>query len=166
MTPHALPAGTTLIVAGGRVILPDTDWHRPAIADIALAAPTRAARARPARAAPAPHPRRAPPRLRAALRGAGRDARRARPSGAPGLRQRPLPLPRRAGERHARGGPAGGLAPVCPAAPISAALARGGEGAHAARRARMPAFGHDDRAGHAHALSLRGSPSRNRHGGV
>jgi len=36
MTPHALPAGTTLIVAGGRVILPDTDWHRPAIADIAM----------------------------------------------------------------------------------------------------------------------------------
>src|SRR5258705_4599540 len=37
MTPQALPAGTTLIVAGGRVILPDTDWHRPAIADIAIA---------------------------------------------------------------------------------------------------------------------------------
>src|SRR4030081_1817188 len=43
MTPHALPAGTTLIVAGGRVILPDGDWHRPAIADIAIAGPTIAA---------------------------------------------------------------------------------------------------------------------------
>src|SRR5712664_2755628 len=55
MTPHALPAGTTLIVAGGRVILPDTDWHRPAIADIAIAGPTIAAIA-PAFAPPAGAP--------------------------------------------------------------------------------------------------------------
>ena len=55
MTPQALPAGTTLIVAGGRVILPDTDWHRPAIADIAIAGPTIAAIA-PAFAPPAGAP--------------------------------------------------------------------------------------------------------------
>src|SRR5882762_1220857 len=55
MTPQALPAGTTLIVAGGRVILPDADWHRPAIADIAIAGPTIAAIA-PAFAPPAGAP--------------------------------------------------------------------------------------------------------------
>ncbi|GAA4342242.1 amidohydrolase [Pigmentiphaga soli] len=31
-----LPAGTTLWISGARVLLPDSDWHAPAMADIAI----------------------------------------------------------------------------------------------------------------------------------
>ena len=40
MTPQPLPAGTTLIIRGGRVILPSADWHAPATADIATSGDT------------------------------------------------------------------------------------------------------------------------------
>jgi 5-methylthioadenosine/S-adenosylhomocysteine deaminase len=40
MTPQPLPSGTTLIIRGGRVILPDGDWHAPDTADIAIAGST------------------------------------------------------------------------------------------------------------------------------
>jgi 5-methylthioadenosine/S-adenosylhomocysteine deaminase len=43
MNPEPLPAGTTLVVSGGRVILPDGDWHQPAVADVAIAGDTIAA---------------------------------------------------------------------------------------------------------------------------
>ncbi len=35
-----IPTGTTLIVRGGQAILPDTDWHKPATVDIAIAGNT------------------------------------------------------------------------------------------------------------------------------
>jgi len=37
MTSQPLPPGTTLIIRGGRVILPGGDWHNPDIADVAIA---------------------------------------------------------------------------------------------------------------------------------
>jgi 5-methylthioadenosine/S-adenosylhomocysteine deaminase len=37
MTAQPLPAGTTLIIRGGRAILPGHDWHAPAPVDIAIA---------------------------------------------------------------------------------------------------------------------------------
>jgi guanine deaminase len=37
MQPQSLPPGTTLIVRGGRAVLPGGDWHKPAPADIAIA---------------------------------------------------------------------------------------------------------------------------------
>jgi guanine deaminase len=37
MSAEPVPAGTTLIVRGARVILPDADWHAPPLADIAVA---------------------------------------------------------------------------------------------------------------------------------
>jgi guanine deaminase len=40
MPPQLLPAGTTLIVRGGRVLLPGGDWHNPDTADIAIAGDT------------------------------------------------------------------------------------------------------------------------------
>ena len=40
MTPRPLPTGTTLIIRGGRTILPAADWHAPATADIAIAGDT------------------------------------------------------------------------------------------------------------------------------
>src|SRR5215213_8972618 len=40
MTVAALPAGTTLVVRGGRVLLPAEDWHQPGTADIAIAGNT------------------------------------------------------------------------------------------------------------------------------
>ena len=40
MTPQPLPTGTTLIIRGGRTILPAADWHAPATADIAIARDT------------------------------------------------------------------------------------------------------------------------------
>src|SRR6195256_4976362 len=40
MTPQPLPTGTTLIIRGGRAILPASDWHAPATADIAIAGDT------------------------------------------------------------------------------------------------------------------------------
>ena len=40
MTPQPPPPGTTLIVRGGRVILPNGDWHAPGTADIAIAGDT------------------------------------------------------------------------------------------------------------------------------
>ena len=43
MSPHPLPDGTTLVISGGRVILPDGDWHQPATADIAIVGDTIAA---------------------------------------------------------------------------------------------------------------------------
>ena len=55
MTPQPLPAGTTLIIRGGRAILPDADWHTPDTADIAIAGDTVAGIAAsfsPARGAP------------------------------------------------------------------------------------------------------------------
>jgi 5-methylthioadenosine/S-adenosylhomocysteine deaminase len=40
MTAQPLPAGTTLIIRGGRVILPGADWHTPGTEDIAIAGDT------------------------------------------------------------------------------------------------------------------------------
>jgi 5-methylthioadenosine/S-adenosylhomocysteine deaminase len=40
MTPQPLPAGTTLIIHGGRAILPGSDWHTPDTVDIAIAGDT------------------------------------------------------------------------------------------------------------------------------
>jgi guanine deaminase len=40
MTTQPIPAGTTLIVRGGQAILPETDWHKPQAADIAIAGDT------------------------------------------------------------------------------------------------------------------------------
>ena len=37
MSDQALPAGTTLLLRGGRVLTPDADWHDPPQADIAVA---------------------------------------------------------------------------------------------------------------------------------
>ena len=37
MTDHPLPAGTTLLLRGGRALTPDADWHDPPVADIAVA---------------------------------------------------------------------------------------------------------------------------------
>ncbi len=37
MSFSALPSGTTLLIKGGHVLLPDQDWHRPAVADVAIA---------------------------------------------------------------------------------------------------------------------------------
>src|SRR5262245_49486945 len=37
MSDQALPAGTTLLLRGGRPLTPDVDWHDPAQADIAVA---------------------------------------------------------------------------------------------------------------------------------
>src|SRR5258706_468349 len=37
MSENTLPAGTTLLIRGGRVLTPDTDWHQPPAADIAVA---------------------------------------------------------------------------------------------------------------------------------
>ncbi len=43
MSPAPIPSGTTLIVRGGRVLLPQGDWHAPQPADIAIAGATIAA---------------------------------------------------------------------------------------------------------------------------
>src|ERR1044071_6304224 len=32
-----LPPGTTLLIRGGRVLTPGSDWHQPQVADIAIA---------------------------------------------------------------------------------------------------------------------------------
>jgi guanine deaminase len=40
MSEESLPAGTTLLIKGGRVLTPDTDWHQPPTADIAVAGDT------------------------------------------------------------------------------------------------------------------------------
>ena len=37
MPDASIPAGTTLLVKGGRALTPDTDWHDPPQADIAIA---------------------------------------------------------------------------------------------------------------------------------
>ena len=37
MIAEPVPAGTTLIIRGGRAILPDGDWHAPPEVDIAIA---------------------------------------------------------------------------------------------------------------------------------
>jgi guanine deaminase len=37
MTDLPVPAGTTLLLRGGRVLTPDADWHDPPLADIAIA---------------------------------------------------------------------------------------------------------------------------------
>ena len=37
MSEESLPTGTTLLIKGGRVLTPDTDWHQPPTADIAVA---------------------------------------------------------------------------------------------------------------------------------
>ena len=37
MAAEALPAGTTLLLRGGRPLTPSADWHAPAVADIAIA---------------------------------------------------------------------------------------------------------------------------------
>ena len=151
MSEQAIPAGTTLLLRGGRALLPDGDWHNPSEADIAIAGDTIAGVA---------------PRY-ARQGGAGdRDHRRTRSSRAAGLHQRALPFARRAGERHARGGAARELAALRFAAAVPAAIARGDLRADAARRARMPAIGHDHHPGHADALSVRGSPSRPGDGGL
>ena len=34
--PSALPDGATLVIRGGRVLLPDSDWHAPPLADVAI----------------------------------------------------------------------------------------------------------------------------------
>ena len=43
MSPQPIPPGTTLIVRGGRALLPDSDWHAPEPVDIAIAGPEIAA---------------------------------------------------------------------------------------------------------------------------
>ena len=43
MSPQPIPPGTTLIVRGGRAVLPDNDWHAPEAVDIAIAGPEIAA---------------------------------------------------------------------------------------------------------------------------
>ena len=143
MADETIPTGTTLLLKGGRALTPATDWHDPPQADIAIAGDKIAGVCcrLPAR--------------RAAQR---RGDRRARLPGAAGLRQRALPLPRRAGERHARRSAAGDLAALRAAAAISAALGRGGLRANAAGRARVPALRDDDDPGHADALSVPGPP--------
>jgi 5-methylthioadenosine/S-adenosylhomocysteine deaminase len=40
MSENSLPAGTTLLLKGGRVLTPDADWHQPPAADIAVAGDT------------------------------------------------------------------------------------------------------------------------------
>ena len=40
MPPEPLPPGTTLLVRGGSAMLPGGDWHKPGIADIAIAGDT------------------------------------------------------------------------------------------------------------------------------
>jgi 5-methylthioadenosine/S-adenosylhomocysteine deaminase len=40
MLEQPVPAGTTLLLRGGRVLLPDGDWHNPGEADIAVAGDT------------------------------------------------------------------------------------------------------------------------------
>ena len=37
MADEVLPSGTTLLLKGGRVFTPDSDWHDPPQADIAIA---------------------------------------------------------------------------------------------------------------------------------
>jgi guanine deaminase len=37
MQPQPLPPNTTLVIRGGRVMLPGGDWHDPAVADVAIA---------------------------------------------------------------------------------------------------------------------------------
>src|ERR1700726_2516028 len=37
MSDASIPAGTTLLLRGGRALTPDTDWHDPPQADIAIA---------------------------------------------------------------------------------------------------------------------------------
>lgn len=37
MAEQEIPAGTTLLVKGGRVLAPDADWHDPPRADLAIA---------------------------------------------------------------------------------------------------------------------------------
>jgi 5-methylthioadenosine/S-adenosylhomocysteine deaminase len=43
MSPQPIPPGTTLIIRGGRAVLPDNDWHAPEAVDIAIAGPEIAA---------------------------------------------------------------------------------------------------------------------------
>src|SRR5262245_8085850 len=40
MADKTLPAGTTLLIKGGRVLSPEADWHQPPSADIAIAGDT------------------------------------------------------------------------------------------------------------------------------
>ena len=40
MSPQPIPAGTTLIIRGGRAMLPLADWHEPDALDIAIAGDT------------------------------------------------------------------------------------------------------------------------------
>jgi guanine deaminase len=40
MSQETLPSGTTLLLKGGRVLTPDSDWHQPPAADIAVAGDT------------------------------------------------------------------------------------------------------------------------------
>src|ERR1700731_1724631 len=141
MIAEPVPAGTTLIIRGGRAILPDGDWHAPPEVDIAIAGGEIAGIA---------------PRL-ATLAGASRPAR---------IYQRALPLPRCSGQRHARGGPARELASLCPAAAISAALRGGGTCAHFAGGFGMPSFRDHHDPGHAHPLSVRGPAPRRGHAGL
>jgi guanine deaminase len=37
MSDQVIPAGTTLLLKGGRVLMPDADWNDPPQADIAIA---------------------------------------------------------------------------------------------------------------------------------
>lgn len=37
MSNQAIPAGTTLVLKGGQVLTPNTDWNDPTQADIAIA---------------------------------------------------------------------------------------------------------------------------------
>ena len=37
MSEDNLPAGTTLLIKGGRALTPDSDWHQPPCVDIAIA---------------------------------------------------------------------------------------------------------------------------------
>ncbi len=40
MSEDNLPAGTTLLIKGGRALTPDSDWHQPPCVDIAIAGDT------------------------------------------------------------------------------------------------------------------------------
>ena len=40
MSDENLPAGTTLLIKGGRALVPGSDWHQPPLVDIAIAGDT------------------------------------------------------------------------------------------------------------------------------
>jgi cytosine/adenosine deaminase-related metal-dependent hydrolase len=127
MTDDVLPSGTTLLLKGGRVFTPDSNWHDPPQADIAVAGDKIIGIAADYRA-----------------EGQGIQTIDARDH---------LVLPGFVNAHyHSHDVLAKGT--LCAAAAISAALHRRSLCAYAARRAGMPALRNDHHSGHADALSL------------